>query len=186
MRDSANLKLPNAARVAARLVGTPVPHPTAGYRDWKGSIDASEPIIALVLNITGPHVSWARSSHRGDTSLEARILFAPYDSAALDVQVTFGVGDAIAYGRTTVESRLMHPTPELKEFVSGELTDIAVVPGDPSCLLKILVLARSDVKSVRNGVWHAKPDIIESIDEPWRAVLTYGRSGTFDAKSPLI
>lgn len=86
------------------------------------------------------------------------------------MQVTFGVGDAIAYGRTIVESRLMQPAPELKEFVSGDLTDIAILPGNPSCLLKVLILARSDVKSVRNGVWHAKPDLIESIDEPWRTV----------------
>ncbi len=44
-----------------------------------------------------------------------------------------------------------------------------------------MFLARRDVTSVRNGIWHARSKLIEDIADPWRAVFTYGRTGTIKA-----
>jgi len=171
------LVIPTASRIPARLVGAPVPHPTSGYRSWRGRVEASAPIVALVINVTGPHASWTRTSHRGTESLEATILFSPYDGENRRITVSFGILDAIAVGQTFVDSGLTQPAPQLREFVTGELVDIAHISGDPICELKALFLARSDVASVRNGVWHAKADVAATMPEPWHTILTYGRTG---------
>ncbi len=171
------LYLKTAKQIAVKLTGVPQTHPTSGYRQWVGSVEAADPIVALVIIVSGNEVSWTRSTHHASTSLETRILFSPYESDARDVQVSFGISDAIAYGRTILQSALIHPAPEVREYVTGHDVDIARIQGKPICELKALFMLRSDVKSVRKGVWHARVEHILSVDEPWRSILTYGRTG---------
>ena len=61
-----------------RLTGGPVVHPTAGYLRMAGQFESTEPTAALVLTISGAHVSWTRTSHRG-TAASTSIQFSPYD-----------------------------------------------------------------------------------------------------------
>jgi len=171
------LYLKTAKQIAVRLTGVPQAHPTSGYRQWVGSVEAADPIVALVIIVSGNEVSWTRSTHHASTSLETHILFSPFDSDGRDVQVSFGISDAIAYGRTTLESALIHPSPKVGHYVTGHLADIARINGDPICELKALFMLRSDVKSVRKGVWHARVEHVVSVDEPWKSILTYGRTG---------
>jgi hypothetical protein len=171
------LHLKTARQIAVRLTGVPESHPTSAYRQWVGSVEATDPIVALVIIVSGSEVLWTRSTHHTTTSLETRILFSPYDSGARDVQVSFGISDAIAYGRTVLESALIHPAPKVGEYVTGRVVDIARIQGKPLCELKALFMLRSDVKSVRKGVWHARVEHVMSVDEPWKSILTYGRTG---------
>jgi hypothetical protein len=171
------LHLKTAKQIAVRLTGVPQAHPTCGYRQWVGSVETADPIVALVIIVSGDEVSWTRSTHHASTSLETRILFSPFDTDGREVQVSFGISDAIAYGRTILQSALIHPAPEVGEYVTGHVVDIARIQGKPICELKALFMLRSDVKSVRKGVWHARVEHVLSVDEPWRSILTYGRTG---------
>jgi hypothetical protein len=175
------LVIPNATALDVRLTGAPVPHPTSGYRDWKGRFESSEAIVALVVVVTGSHLSWTRTSHRGTESIEAGILFAPADEEGRRIKVCFSIMDATAYGSAYVESIQTQPTPLLQTFRTGQLVSIATIKGEPRCESKALFLARRDVVSVRNGVWHARGDVLSSLDEPWRKILTWGRTGELEA-----
>jgi hypothetical protein len=171
------LHLKTAKEIPVTLKGVPTPHPTSGYRQWVGNFEAKEPIVALVIIASGNDISWTRSTHHGSTSLETRILFSPFDSDGRDVGVSFGISDAIAHGRTTLESALIHPSAKVGHYVTGRLADIARIDGDPICELKALFMLRSDVRSVRKGVWHTRVEHVLSVQEPWKAILTYGRTG---------
>jgi hypothetical protein len=175
------LVIPNATPLDVRLTGAPVSHPTSAYRDWKGRFESSEAIVALAVVVTGSHLSWTRTSHRGTESIEARVLFAPTDEEGRRIQVCFGIMDATAYGATYVESIQTQPSPLLQTFKTGQLVSVATIKDDPRCELRALFLARRDVVSVRSGVWHARGDVVSSLDEPWRKVLTWGRTGELEA-----
>jgi hypothetical protein len=176
-----SLHLPVAKHIPVQFRGGPTFHPTALYRQWIGELVATEPIVALVVNVTGQSVSWARSSHRARTTLPVRIVFSPIDEGGKDITVSFGVDDAVAYGRTVVDSALTYPAPRPQQFVTGELANIGTIHGLPACQLVVLIMVRSDAKSVRNGAWHAGAKQIVGVDEPWHRILTYGRAGSFDA-----
>src|SRR5438105_12720820 len=107
-----------ARRIPVRLVGSPVTHPTAGYRDWFGRVEANEPIVGLVAILSGSRISWARTSHRASNAAETRILFAPYDEIGCRIQICFGMMDATAYSMSTVDSVTFHPAPQPAEFAT--------------------------------------------------------------------
>lgn len=174
------MRIDSAKRIPVKFSGKPVLHLTAGYRLWAGSFEASEPIVALSLLKTGQHVVWARSSHRTGVSLHVEILFSPVSERSSEVQIAFCVADACTYGGTVVPTSSTHPAPDIKDHFTGELIDVGVVRGEPICELKALIMARSDVKSVRNGVWHARPMHTESFDDPWKTMLSYGRTGDYE------
>jgi len=175
------LNMADAIRIPARIIGSPISHPTSGYRDWHGQVEAGKPVVALVLNMAGSQVSWARTSHRATAIMKTRILFAPYDSDGCSIQTCFSIMDATSYGRTCVESVMVHPEPRLTEFTTGQLVDIAAVPGQPTCELKALFLVRDDVMSARSGIWHLRGKLAAGLSEPWRTILTFGRTGEFTA-----
>ncbi len=106
-------------------------------------------------------------------------MYAPMDHEGLSIQVALSILDATAYGSAIVESIQTHPMPGLEPAFTGELVSFGVVT--PTCELMAMFLARRDVTSVRNGIWHARSKLIEDIADPWRAVFTYGRTGTIKA-----
>ena len=175
-----HLVIPTATRLQVRLTGGPVVHPTAGYREWRGQFESTEPIVALVLTISGSPISWTRTSHRGTALLETRIQFAPYDEDGRNIRVTFTIMDAGTASETIVDSMQTQPAPLLQSFSSGELVRIATISSEPKCELRAIFLARRDVASVRNGVWHARGDVVAGMSEPWRKILPYGRTGELD------
>ena len=176
-----HLVIPTATRLTVNLTGSPVPHATSGYRDWQGHFGSSEPVVALVVVVTDNNASWARSTHRGCESLETRILFSPWDEHGRHIRVSFSILDATGFGDTFVDSIQTQPAPVLRPFETGTLMRIATVTTSPLCELMAIFLARRDVVSVRNGVWHARGNVVSSLSEPWRKILTYGRSGELDA-----
>ena len=172
-----SLVIPSATKLAVRFSGSPVPHLTSGYRDWAGTFESTEAIVALVCLTADDRTNWVRTSHRGTPSLPTGILFAPYDDQGRNIQVCFSILDATAYGRAIVKSIQVHPSPTLQSFATGELVTIANIESEPRCTLSALFLARRDVVSVRNGIWHARGNMTATLPLPWRKLLTWGRTG---------
>lgn len=177
------LDIPSATRVPIQLVGRPVIAPVSGYRNWVGQIVAPQPAVALIMTVVGEEVRWTRTTNKGSMALGTSILFAPFDADGRDIEVCLTVLDATVTGRTQVKSQQEQPMPYVGQFQTGVICDIARVGNDPSCELKVLVLVRDDVHSVRNGVWHIRGAVASLIPEPWHTVLTYGRTGTFEIES---
>jgi hypothetical protein len=177
---SLELTIRGASKIPVTLTGGPVTHPTTGYRLWRGQFTADEPIVALAMVLSGNTLYWTRTSHRGTSSLETSILFAPHDEAGLNIRVGFSILDATAISNTCVGSLQDYPTPLLRSFSTGELVDVATISTNQTCTLKALFLLRRDVASVRNGVWHARASMIDGVLDPWRTILTYGRAGKID------
>jgi hypothetical protein len=171
-----HLDLPRATRLAVQLTGGPVLHPGSGYRAWEGQFKSEVPIVALAVVVSGKHVCWSRTSHRGSTCLKTSVTYCPYDEAGPDVQLVYSILGARSVSRTLVPSTQAEPMPRPQTFRAGLLVDIAKIDTEPPCILRTLVLARSDVTSVRNGVWHARGDMVNNVIEPWRKMLTYGRT----------
>lgn len=175
-----HLVIPSATRLQVRLTGGPVAHPTAGYREWRGQFESTDALVALAITSWGTHVSWTRTSHRGTPSIPTRIQFSPYDEEGLRIRVSFMIADAMSVSETVVDSMQTQPTPLPQSFSTGELLRIATVDSQPACALSALFLARRDVASVRNGVWHVRGNVATTLTEPWRTVLTYGRTGKLE------
>jgi hypothetical protein len=46
--------------------------------------------------------------------------------------------------------------------------------------LCLLAIAKGDITSKRNGIWALKPHLLESLEEPWRQVLSKTSHGFID------
>jgi hypothetical protein len=164
---------------------TPVPVAVAGQwsalpkRSWQGLITAAEPVVAVVFLATGGAWGWSKSARQNVT--EAQLSLLPYDDMGTDVQVTFAVGQGYQRGRCTVASATYRPSvPSRREFGCGVVERFACLDGDPPVALLVLFLARRDVRSARNGLWHLRGDLADGItDERLRRMLTYGRTGVW-------
>ena len=44
----------------------------------------------------------------------------------------------------------------------------------------LLAIAKMDIISKQNGIWALKPRLVESLEEPWRQVLSKTRHGFID------
>ena len=67
---------------------------------------------------------------------------------------------------------------EQQTFQCGVIQKFTQVVGEPYLDLLILFLARRDVQSARNGLWHMRPELAESISsDSIRHMMTYGRTG---------
>ncbi len=148
---------------------------TAFRRDWNGKAQAAEPIVALVLDGFG---RWAKSDRPlSDGSLSVRLLLAPWDKDRRDVGVHFSVGGGGAQSRTTVEPDYRPSIENIAVFRTGQLDSFAIVEGSRMVNFFVLFVCREDVRIGRNGLWNLRPALRESISEPWRSALSYGRSG---------
>jgi hypothetical protein len=143
--------------------------------DWHGRAWATEPIVALTLNGFG---RWAKSDRPlADGSVAVRLLLMPYDKERGDIQVNFSVGGGHALSRTTVPPDYRPTVKKSAVFRAGQLGSFAMVEGSRTVSLIVLFVCRSDVRIGRNGLWNLRPIHRESVSEPWRSVLSYGRSG---------
>jgi len=118
-------------------------------------------------------------SERGRGEMEIHLALFPYDKASIDVQVNFGVSRSIILGRSVLPSPTYVPkVPPRREVRAGRVEPFALLEGTPSIELSFLFIAREDVKSARNGLWHLRPELAARVENPQlRRVLTYGRTG---------
>ena len=153
-------------------------------RDWQGWAIAPEPFVAVVF-LCDPRVCKWIKSHRGEATREVRLALLPYDEPGKNVQVNFSVGRGYALGRSEVPSATYRPVISVQQtFQSGVIQKVTQIVGDPYVDLLVLFLARRDVHSARNGLWHLRPEIAESISsDSIRHMMTYGRTGKLPYKS---
>jgi hypothetical protein len=61
-------------------------------------------------------------------------------------------------------------------FDAGQLLTLAM-DTQQQPFIRLLAIAKVDITSKRNGIWALKPRLVESLEEPWRQVLSKTRHG---------
>jgi hypothetical protein len=149
--------------------------------DWRGIAAAGSSLVAVSFLQNSKDISWCKSERSRPEGQEVQLLLGWFDNIGLDVSVSFGIA-ASRRSRTRLPNVSYRPVIEKKaEFVTGELSCFATVHGDPVIDCWVLFLARQDVSVGRKGLWHLRRDRREGVKEPLRSVLSYGRTGTFQA-----
>jgi hypothetical protein len=151
-------------------------------RDWRGDARSTDPVVGVVFCRQGTRVTWCKSERANPEGQPVRLFLGNYDSAGRDIQVNFSVGDGNVRLRTLVESPEYQPSIRLPiTGVTGILLPFATVEGSHPIDLFVLFLAGSDVKVGRNGLWHLRPNLVDSVPEAFRRLLVYGRTGELAA-----
>ena len=145
---------------------------------WRGVATAGEPLVAIAFLQCGNVVQWYRSERGSAEKLELKFALLPYDAAGLDVQVNFSVGQGGGTWRSIVATHECVPViSDRREMQTGIIERFAEILGNPPVELSVLLIAREDVRSARNGLWRVRNQSANSILEPFQRILTYGRSG---------
>jgi hypothetical protein len=171
----AGINFPCLAPVAVTLEGGWAPPPR---RDWQGVAAASEPLVAVAFMSCGAVVEWYKSERGSAETLEVRFVLFPYEADGRDVQVNFSVGRGGGRWRSVLASSKVVPVlPDQRELQAGVVERFAEVTGEPRIELSLLLIARRDVRSARNGLWRVRKVLADLIPEPFRRMLSYGRTG---------
>jgi len=155
--------LPGLSRIQVSISGAWLPLPK---RDWKGHAACSEPFVGVAILESPASAEWCISV-RDDS--EVRLAIFPYDQDGLDVEVTFSLGQGGRRWRTWVCSPTYFPVIRSSLVIeTGRVVTFCTVEGEPQIELKALFVARRDVKSRRNGVWHIRPELADSLPLPFQ------------------
>ena len=147
-------------------------------RDWQGIVVAGEPLLAVAFISCDAVAEWYKSERGSANNLGVRLALFPYGADRRDVQVNFSVGCGGGRWRSVLCSANTLPViPSRRELCAGKIEKFAEVVGEPSLELRLLLIARQDVKSARNGLWRVRKELAALIPEPFRRMLTYGRKG---------
>jgi hypothetical protein len=151
-------------------------------RDWCGMATCGEPLVGMAFLHAGGITEWCKSERGDEHGLKLRLALFPYDVGLEDVQVNFSVARGGCRWRCTVQSSQYIPAiPERREVRTGVIEVFATIEGDPAIEVCVLLIARRDVKSARNGLWRLRRNLASSVPEPYGRILTYGRTGTIAA-----
>ena len=172
------LTIPTPSPVTIAVSGAWSPQPPW---DWKGSVTAPEPIVAMTFLRVGDHVEWVRSEKTVHAEMEIRLLLGRYDSKGLDVQACFSVGENTVRWRTMLDHANALPSvPGLREIRAGQSFPFCAPFGTPEIALYGLVLLRRQAVSARLGIWHLKAEYSSLVPPPWNRIFTYARAGAFE------
>jgi hypothetical protein len=127
----------------------------------------------------GTVVEWYKSERGSATNLEVRFVLFPYEADGRAVQANFSVGRGGGRWRSVLASPEAVPVvPDRRELRAGIIERFAEVIGEPHVELSLLLIARRDVRAARNGLWRVRTVLANLIPEPFRHMLTYGRTGS--------
>lgn len=171
--------IPNSKSFEVSITGGQETHPTAGYRRWRGRAAADIPMVGFAATENSEGLSWVRSSAR-EESVELGILFSPHDDTGRNISISFSVGDSVVCAQAHVPSQQTEPNPLPGIYRTGRVIALARLLTQQPTTLYLLLLAVSDVRVGRKGIWHLKPQLVGDLVEPWRKIMTFGRTGNVD------
>jgi hypothetical protein len=166
----------NLTQLPVSLVGDWYPEPRR-WR-WEGVAQAAEPLVGVILCKEAGLVQWARSDHRASEAGLPIVLHCTSQGSRRWMYAGIGrpSGRGFVQGQTTGEQdRCVVEYGE--EPITGQVHPFATVEGAPTLRISLLLICRRDVRSRRLGLWGVRPTLLGAVDEPWRTILSYGRSG---------
>jgi hypothetical protein len=175
--NAAAMETTRLNRVPVTVTGDWYPRPRRWQ--WQGIAQAPVPLIGIILCEQSGMVRWARSDHRASEAGLPLLMDVPHEDSRTWIYA--GVGRASGRGlvQATTVTATERPTVLCHTTTTAEVTPLANLSGEPPVTLSLLLLIRSDVRSRRLGLWGVRPVLLGDVEEPWRTVLQYGRTGSF-------
>jgi len=114
--------------------------------------------------------------------LKTGILFSAGDTSGKNISVSFTVGDSSVCQKCSVPSEQAEPNPLPGVYETATIIRFAELQSIQPVILHVLFLVKADVKTRRCGIWHLKVPHKSSLDDTWKHVLTFGRTGIVEKK----
>jgi hypothetical protein len=149
-------------------------HEEDQYLRFTGIIASSAPFVILSLLKYGEtdHYMKHNKSDALEVPLDMYQSKFPHDNR---YQPLLSIGHSVNPG-TVSEGRLFIQDKLPMTFHSGHMFAFATDAQNQS-FIRLLAIAKVDIKSKRNGIWALKPRLLDGVDESWRAVLSKTRHG---------
>lgn len=147
---------------------------------WEGKLLCDEPFVVLLFVRSDNELLWAKSLPSKDNALELKLDLHPVSKTEPRFQLMFWCGTGAFINDVTAkfaepEHILAIEVPEIIETASVvRLTDLEP---DHATNFNFVCFAKSDVVVRRHYVWGLKPRLLTELEQPWRDILTKGRSG---------
>jgi hypothetical protein len=149
-------------------------HEESQYLRFTGTIASSAPFVILSLLKQGDtyHYMKHKKSDALDVLLDLYQSKFPHDNRH---QPILTIGHAVNTG-TVSAGRLFLADALPMTFHTGQVFTFATDSQQQPCIC-LVAIAKVDITSKRCGLWALKPRLLDSVDEPWRHVLTRTRHG---------
>jgi len=145
---------------------------------WDGSISCEEPFVVLIVAQIDSDLFWAKSLPSKGDALQLRLDLMPISKTEPLFQLHFTVPTGAFLQNVTAEFTDRNYRPKISasiKFETGALVPFATF--SPRLKLSFACFAKTDVVVRRHYVWGLKPQFLDGIKNPWREILTRGRSG---------
>jgi len=139
-----------------------------------GTVSSSAPFAILSLLKCGEAFHYMKHSKSSDLEVPLNLYQEKFPHQNL-YQHSLMIGNSVNTDGIS-EGRLFLPGDSPITFHTGQVFAFAT-DSQNQPFIYLLAIARVDIKSKRCGIWAVKPRLLESIDEPWRHVLTKTRHG---------
>lgn len=176
------LRFPRLKRVDVSLTGgwrdDPPPSWSAGRPAWAGVAIAAEPIVALFFAETRSEIRWLRCRKQNAAYLPVDIGYSSDSYGEQRVVTCGGLRESAWFKPGDRPILTFFPT-----FRTGELIQLAVMPHDTETRFFMLVIARSDTRGRRCGLWHLRKSLRDQATNGWDRAFAYGRTGKWPKDS---
>jgi hypothetical protein len=141
---------------------------------YEFTFTASDPLRAIFLVSQGGTTRWERAHGSVHTivSPPERELRVPLTFRPLDPMFTAEVDVSLGYAhvRTTSDPLKTDPRKVIQpaaaqELFTGEVTELATIPGDPPARARILLLDAGDTEDARSHKWRMRKEVRNSAPE---------------------
>jgi hypothetical protein len=144
------------------------------HYQFTGMLSSSAPFVILPLLKYGETYHYMK--HTKSDSLEVPlVLYQMKFPNQNRYQHTFSIAHSVNLGVHS-EGRLVFPSDLPMTFDAGQVFTFAM-DTQHHPFLCLLAIAKADITSKRYGIWVLKPRLVESLEEPWRQVLSKTRYG---------
>jgi hypothetical protein len=130
-----------------------------------------------------------RCSDQGSLAIAGRVVQRNPPKLELDSWRSFGsahLARQCPLCRAVVAPDFLLPhIPTTQTLETGQISHLTTLVGEPDLQILILFLARTDVRSSRNGLWRIRKRLEPLIEEPFRSWLTFGRTRRYGPESFL-
>jgi hypothetical protein len=179
---------PELSAIPGALTRSPVRVRIARVSDtpahWQGRAEADTAIVAVALARHRGQLRWNKSSRRGPWSddlpgLHIGVWISELESATLVGPASVQLQLSGAAPAWSVMTRKPEPV-ELRErfdAVTGTPAPLLHITGDDPLDVALLFIARSDVRSLRSGIWNPREAALHGVPPDWSAILTSPRTG---------
>jgi hypothetical protein len=153
----------------------------AANRRWNGRIEASGRFAALLLAETAGRTWWAKSELAGPGAVPLLLDVHLLRWDALDFQLIFFCASGwIQDLRVRASSREFLPTCQRPAAIEpGQPFTLFATETEPAAALRLLLLAREDLRGGRSGVWRPRKGLERLLAEALRPALLGPRTGAW-------